>query len=60
MPTACGPFSFSTRLNCAAMTSNASSQDTGSNSPSLAYTPLRLRSSGWVRRSRPYMIFDRK
>ena len=36
MPSAVGPFSFSTRLACAAMVSKASSQETGVNSPSLA------------------------
>ena len=36
MPTASGPFSFSTRLNCRAISSKARSQDTGWNSPSLA------------------------
>ena len=44
----------------AAIVSKASSQLTGVNSPSLANTPFRLRSSGVVRRSPPYMIFDRK
>ena len=36
MPTAVGPLSFSARLNCSAITSNAWSHDTGWNSPSLA------------------------
>ena len=36
MPTAVGPFSFSTRLNCSAMTSNAWSHETGANSPFLS------------------------
>ena len=35
-----------------AITSNASSQETGVNSPSLAYSPPCMRSSGVVRRSR--------
>ena len=60
MPTAVGPFSRRTRLACAAMTSNASSQEMGVNSPSLAYWPFRMRSSGVVSRSAPYMILDRK
>ncbi len=59
MPTAVGPFSFSTRLNCSAMTSKAVSQETRSNSPSLAYLPSFMRSSGVVSRSSPYMIFER-
>ena len=36
MPTASGPFSFSTRFQCAAMVSKAWSQETGWNSPSLS------------------------
>ena len=40
-------------FHLSAMTSNASSQDTGSKSPSLSYCPFFLRSSGWVRRSWP-------
>ena len=36
MPSAVGPFAFSTRLACSAITSNASSQVTGVNTPSLA------------------------
>ena len=60
MPTAVGPLSFSTRLNCSAITSKAWSHDTGSNSPSLAYLPFFMRSSGVVSRSSPYMILDRK
>ena len=59
MPTAVGPFSFSARLNCSAMTSKAVSQETGANSPSLAYLPSFMRSSGVVSRSSPYMIFER-
>ena len=47
-------------LNCCAMTSKASSQDTWVNSPSLSYLPFFLRRSGCVRRSSPYMTFERK
>ena len=36
MPTAVGPFSFSTRFHCAAISSNARSHDTGANSPFLS------------------------
>ena len=60
MPTASGPFSFSTRLNCRAISSKARSHETGWNSPSLANCPFLMRISGWVSRSAPYMIFDRK
>ena len=60
MPTAVGPFSLSTRFNCSAITSKALSQETRWNSPSLAYCPFFMRSNGVVRRSSPYMIFDRK
>ena len=60
MPTAVGPFSFSTRLNCPAISSNARSHETGANSPFLSYLPSFMRSSGVVSRSAPYMIFDRK
>ena len=60
MPTAVGPFSASVFLNFSAMMSKAWSQLTGVNSPSFANSPSRMRSSGTVRRSRPYMIFDRK
>ena len=60
MPTAVGPFSFSTRFHCWAMTSNAWSQLTGWNSPSLWNSPLRMRRSGVVSRSAPYMILERK
>ena len=34
--------------------------DTGMNSPFLSYLPAVLRSIGWVRRSWPYMILERK
>ncbi|SAL66099.1 hypothetical protein AWB69_07470 [Caballeronia udeis] len=60
MPTAVGPFSFSTRLNCSAIVLKAWSHETGVNSPSFAYLPSFMRSSGVVRRSSPYMIFERK
>jgi len=60
MPTAVGPFSLMTRLNCTAISSNARSQVTGVNSPFLSYLPFVMRSSGWVSRSLPYMIFERK
>ena len=60
MPTAVGPFSFSTALARAAMTSKASSHDTGVNSPFLSKASPFLRSSGVVRRSPPYMILERK
>ena len=59
MPTAVGPFSFSTFLNFSAMTSKALSQETGVNSPSLAYWPFFMRSSGVVSRSAPYIILER-
>ena len=42
MPTAVGPFSFSTRFSRSAMTPNASSQETGSNSPSLSNDAVAL------------------
>ena len=60
MPTEVGPLSLRARLNCCAMTSKAVSQDTRSNSPSFAYLPSFMRSSGAVRRSSPYMILERK
>ena len=60
MPTASGPFSFSTRLNCRAISSKAWSQETGWNSPSFANWPFLMRMSGWVSRSLPYMILERK
>ena len=60
MPSAVGPFSFSTALARCAMTSNASSQLTGVSSPFLSNTPFFLRSSGVVSRSLPYMILERK
>src|SRR5262245_16426625 len=60
MPIAVGPLSLSVCLAFDAMRSNASSQLTGVNSPSFAKTPFLLRSNGVVRRSAPYIIFDRK
>ncbi|MNJ77072.1 hypothetical protein D3C77_744880 [compost metagenome] len=60
MPIASGPLFFSASLYLAAMMSKALSQLIGWNSPCLSYWPLRMRSNGWVRRSLPYMIFDRK
>ena len=60
MPTAVGPFSFSTAFIFSAIVSKASSHDTGSNSPSLSKTPPRFLISGVVSRSAPYMILDRK
>src|SRR4051812_21582216 len=60
MPSALGPLSLSTALARAAITSKASSHDTGVNSPSLSNTPPFLRSRGVVRRSPPYMILERK
>ena len=60
MPSAVGPFSFSVALARAAITSKASSHDTGVSSPFLSNTPPFLRSSGVVRRSPPYMILERK
>src|SRR5262245_59832628 len=60
MPTLVGPFLARAALNCCAITSKASSQDTWVNSPFLSYLPFFLRSSGCVRRSSPYMILERK
>src|SRR5215510_999261 len=60
MPTLVGPFLARAALNCCAITSKASSQDTWVNSPFLSYLPLFLRNSGCVRRSCPYMILERK
>ncbi|MCY1225269.1 hypothetical protein D9M72_374590 [compost metagenome] len=60
MPTAVGPFSFSTRLNWRSISSKARSHVTGANSPFLSYLPFFMRKSGLVSRSCPYMIFDRK
>ncbi len=60
MPTAVGPFSRSAFLNCRSISSKARSQLTGVNVPSLSNLPSFMRSSGLVRRSSPYMIFDRK
>ena len=60
MPTASGPCALSAALVFSAMMPKACSQLTGWNSPCLSYWPFFMRSSGWVRRSLPYMIFDRK
>src|SRR6476620_7049206 len=60
MPSAVGPFSFSVALAREAITSKASSHDTGVSSPFLSHTPSFLRKSGVVRRSPPYMILERK
>ena len=60
MPTPAGPFSLRVCFHFWAMTSKAWSQLTGVNSPFLSYWPFFIRSSGVVRRSSPYMIFDRK
>ncbi len=60
MPTASGPFSLITRFHWLAISSKARSQETGWNSPSLWYSPSRMRSIGVFRRSWPYMILDRK
>ncbi|MCY1466151.1 hypothetical protein D9M71_844070 [compost metagenome] len=60
MPTEVGPLALSAALNFSSMMSKAWSQLTGWNSPCLSYLPSFMRSSGWVRRSLPYMIFDRK
>ena len=60
MPTPLGPRFFSAALNFSAMTSKASSHDTGVNSPFLSYLPPVLRSIGCVSRSWPYMTLDRK
>src|SRR5262252_9204297 len=60
IPTPLGPRRLSASLNFSAITSKASSHDTRVNSPFLSYLPSRLRSSGWVRRSWPYITLDRK
>ena len=60
MPTAFGPLAARVAFHFSAMMSKASSQVTGSKSPSLWYSPSRLRSSGVVSRSAPYMILERK
>ena len=60
MPTACGPLAWSVAFHFSAMMSKAWSQVIGAKSPSLAYSPSRMRSSGWVSRSWPYMILERK
>ena len=60
MPTVVGPSFFSAAFHFSAMMSKACFQVTGVNSPFLSYLPSFMRSSGVVRRSSPYMIFDRK
>src|SRR4051794_32655860 len=60
MPPPLGPRFFRAALYFSAMMSKASSHDTGVNSPFLSYLPLVLRSIGFVRRSWPYMILERK
>src|SRR5215470_15384547 len=60
MPTPLGPRFLSVSLNFSAITSKASSHDTWVNSPFLSYLPLRLRRSGCVRRSWPYITLERK
>ena len=60
MPTPAGPSDFNAAFHFSAITSKALSQEIGVKSPSLSYLPFFMRSSGWVRRSSPYMIFDRK
>src|SRR5687768_1261196 len=60
MPTPLGPRRLSASLNFSAITSKASSHDTPVNSPFLSYRPPRLRSSGCVRRSWPYITLERK
>ena len=60
MPTAVGPFALSVALHFSAMMSKAWSQVTGVNSPFLSNLPSFMRSSGVVRRSLPYRIFERK
>src|ERR1051325_8528051 len=60
MPTPLGPCFFSAALNLSVITVNASSHDTGVNSPFLSNTPFVLRSMGRVRRSCPYIILERK
>ena len=60
IPIDVGPLALSAALYLSAITSNASSQLTGVKLPSLSYWPFFMRRSGVFRRSRPYMIFDRK
>ncbi|MCY1385292.1 hypothetical protein D9M69_736670 [compost metagenome] len=60
MPMDPGPLALRATLNFSSMMSNAWSQLIGWNSPCLSYLPSFMRSSGSVRRSLPYMIFDRK
>ena len=60
MPTALGPFFLRASFHFSAMMSKAWSQVIGVNSPSLWNLPSFMRSIGWVSRSSPYMILDRK
>ncbi|CSB69527.1 Uncharacterised protein [Vibrio cholerae] len=60
MPTLVGPLVLSEAFHFSAITSNAVSQETGVNSPSLWYWPSFMRSSGVFKRSWPYMILERK
>ena len=53
MPMAFGPLFLRAAFHFSAMTSKASSQETGSKSPSLWNLPFFLRRSGWVTRSAP-------
>ena len=53
MPTALGPLALRAAFHFSAMTSKARSQVTGVKSPSLWKRPPRMRSRGWVSRSRP-------
>ena len=60
MPTVEGPPAFKAAFHFSAMSLNAPSQEIGVNSPFLSNLPFFMRSNGWVSRSSPYMIFDRK
>ena len=60
MPTVVGPPFASASFHFSAMMSNASFHDTRVNSPFLSYLPSFFLRSGVVRRSAPYMIFERK
>ena len=60
MPTAVGPCSLSVAFHFSAMILKASSQEIGVKSPFLSNLPFFMRNSGFVNRSWPYMILDRK
>ncbi len=60
MPTPEGPCFFSAAFHFSAMILKACSQVTGVKSPFLSNLPFFMRSKGFVSRSSPYMIFDRK